>query len=824
MARLGRCTCDTGAVVSGGVHSQESGGLSNTETVRVIREPQCVYSTRGRVWEPLTGVLQEPMLQALSNTIGGNDMPSSMVCSSMAARAVPVICLLCSLSVVAETYYISSSSGSDSDSGTAVTSPYQTLVRASEQVQGGDTVLLRRGDVFRESFSPSPADSGPLTVMAYGPSDLSQPVVSGSVLITGWTRHQGDIWVADVDTAPTHLFVDNHMMLIARYPNRGFLHVLSYIDGRVRAPELADHPRNADGYFDGMQMRLRPHSWWHELHTVTEYQAGANTFAIPYTLSESLAGWTFYLDNALEELDTAGEWFCDAAQGKVYLWAPGGVDPNTVLVEGSVLSSGLSGSFSRVDEICFRHQTGTGLSAWGDDPQIERCTFEGIQNCALQLPWSCDGGVVRHCVFSDNISLAMRINQDNALRPAVVEVDTFYRTAMIPAYEVISGKSNVQASAIVVHNGSGVRVSRCLIDQVGYAGIIFVEDGCTAEYNIIRQPMSTLNDGGGIYTNCNRTTFRHNIIYDSGVLDSGCHHMWNKLHHGIWPEFLGDWRENVIDSNTCINSIGSGIFLPNNFECTIRGNVTFNNKISGMKISGFERNAGVPQNHTITDNIFYAVEPSQNAIGCNTGYDFGTFLRNYYCNPSASAEIQMDGAWYPLEEWQSRYEWADDSGRTDFADRAEDSAIGNPRIFINESEQPALMTLDPSIPWRDIDGNVVSGQVSVEPCYSFIAIPMDSGKSAVVRHNIDNPVQGLRVLRRKGAAEFFYVLPHRADVQLRVYTMAGREVCPVVSGMQDAGSHRVAWHPRARGVYLASLRVKSNGQEYRRVVTVGVWR
>jgi parallel beta-helix repeat protein len=737
---------------------------------------------------------------------------------------VCVVCLLCAFSGFAETYYISFSSGSDVDSGITPTAPYRTLGRAGGLVRDGDTVLLRRGDVFRESFSPSVPDSGALSVMAYGPSDLPRPVVSGSMPITGWTPYQGDIWVAAVDSAPRHLFVDNRMMLIARYPNRGFLHVLAYLNGRIRAPELEDHPRDADGYFDGMRVRLRAHSWWHELHTATNYQTSDHSFAIGGTLSESLAGWTFYLDDKLSELDTAGEWYHDAAAGKVYLWAPGSVDPNTVLVEGSVRSGGLSGSFTRVEEICFRHQTGTGLSAWGDDPLVERCTFEGIQTCALQLPWVCDGGLVRHCVFSDNISLAVRINQSNALRPAVVEIDTFYRTATIPAYEVISGNSNVQASAVVVHNGSGVRVSRCLIEQVGYAGIIFIEDGCTAEYNIIRKPMSTLNDGGGIYTNCNRNTFRHNIVYDSGVLDSGCHSSWSKLHHGIWPEFLGDWRENVIDSNTCVNSIGAGIFLPNNFECTIRGNVTFNNKTAGLRISGFERNTGVPQNHTITDNIFYAVARTQTALAFNTGFDFGTFLRNYYCNPSLPGEITGDAATYSLEQWQAAYAWADDSGHTDFAKRAQDSAVGNPRILINETDQAALMPLDPSIPWRDIDGNVVSGNVRVEPFYSFIVIPMDSGTSAVVRHATDGPVRGLRLLRRPGSVEFSYGLPGRSGVDLRVYNAAGREVCTLVSGVQDAGSQRAIWNARARGVYLASLRVSADGREYRRVVPLALWR
>ena len=36
---------------------------------------------------------------------------------------------------------------------------------------------------------------------------------------------------------------------------------------------------------------------------------------------------------------------------------------------------------------------------------------------------------------------------------------------------------------------------------------------------------------------------------------------WPTIAHGIWPEFLRNYRESVIEDNTCAGSGGDGIFF-----------------------------------------------------------------------------------------------------------------------------------------------------------------------------------------------------------------------------------------------------------------------
>src|SRR5579863_4766318 len=54
------------------------------------------------------------------------------------------------------TYYVSSSAGSDANSGTSLSAPWKTLAKVNAAtLQPGDSVLLRRGDVWNESLVPS---------------------------------------------------------------------------------------------------------------------------------------------------------------------------------------------------------------------------------------------------------------------------------------------------------------------------------------------------------------------------------------------------------------------------------------------------------------------------------------------------------------------------------------------------------------------------------------------------------------------------------------------------------------------------------------------
>jgi hypothetical protein len=99
----------------------------------------------------------------------------------------------------ATTYYVSSSQGSDGNSGTSSTAAWATLAHVNAQTfQPGDSILLRRGDVWNESLVPpsSGAVGNPITFDAYGVG--APPNLTGyyAVPASGWELVSGNAWKA----------------------------------------------------------------------------------------------------------------------------------------------------------------------------------------------------------------------------------------------------------------------------------------------------------------------------------------------------------------------------------------------------------------------------------------------------------------------------------------------------------------------------------------------------------------------------------------------------------------------------------------------------
>jgi parallel beta-helix repeat protein len=84
--------------------------------------------------------------------------------------------MIISTGLLAETFYISAD-GDDNSTGTSTTSPWKTVASSMWKIDSGDTVLLKRGDLFYETSSIYLTKSN-LTLGAYGSGP--RPVISGN--------------------------------------------------------------------------------------------------------------------------------------------------------------------------------------------------------------------------------------------------------------------------------------------------------------------------------------------------------------------------------------------------------------------------------------------------------------------------------------------------------------------------------------------------------------------------------------------------------------------------------------------------------------------
>ena len=94
-------------------------------------------------------------------------------------------------------YYIDTTSGEDSNDGLSPEKAWKTLGKAnSAKLDPGDSVLLKRGEAWREQLVPQSGDeTGYVTYGSYG--DGYKPVLLGSVTrneASDWTHEGGNIW------------------------------------------------------------------------------------------------------------------------------------------------------------------------------------------------------------------------------------------------------------------------------------------------------------------------------------------------------------------------------------------------------------------------------------------------------------------------------------------------------------------------------------------------------------------------------------------------------------------------------------------------------
>jgi hypothetical protein len=113
--------------------------------------------------------------------------------------------LMLGLSGVASgtTYYVSSSSGSDSNSGTSSATAWKTIAKLNGSTfAAGDSILLKRGDYWNESLVPpsAGASGSPITFDAYGTG--AAPNLTGyyAVPSTAWVLVTGNAWKAPLPT------------------------------------------------------------------------------------------------------------------------------------------------------------------------------------------------------------------------------------------------------------------------------------------------------------------------------------------------------------------------------------------------------------------------------------------------------------------------------------------------------------------------------------------------------------------------------------------------------------------------------------------------
>lgn len=284
--------------------------------------------------------------------------------------------------------------------------------------------------------------------------------VMGATPVTGWEEYKDGIYRADVGTDnPFYtLFEDGKRATTARYPNRKSDDEWApYLTSVLKEPEkeavhqwLYSNPGEWDASWDLSNAQAvvwsgGSWSWFTDTVPIRDWNAAKNQMTLKYwtryALMNSRGGSRYFLQNSLNFLDQAGEYYMDFKKGQVYYKPRGDINDVTVL----------------------RPTVKTLFNLAGPDPDRR------VQNISL------DGLSLQYTDFVDWYRYGWISDGDSG------------EPHKYPEYDRQIEMPRDRFGAVTVTNSKDITLSRLHISDTGYHAVyaLFANDGLTVRDSLL---------------------------------------------------------------------------------------------------------------------------------------------------------------------------------------------------------------------------------------------------------------------------------------------------------------------------------------------------
>ena len=560
-------------------------------------------------------------------------------------------------------YYISNS-GNDSNDGRSPDRAWKTfkIIKSKTHLfNGGDSILLRRGDVFKGGVTNFTDWSGEenkyIYFGAYGSGNM--PVISGLETLSGWQLHAPGIYKTPANCKPwvNLLIIDGEMQTVGRYPNEGWLrHESSTVNS------ITDNDLSTSVNWIGSEIVIKNNNWTISRNPVTGQVNKTinfnNTTGNKYVprIGED---YGFFFQRKLETLDRFGEWYYDGTNMFVYF---GNSNPNNHTVKTSVVDtlfhSYVSGFF-QFENLKFEGSNIVSMELFAFEPcNVVNCDFEFAGTDALRIHGYTYAASRK---LWSNVS-QNRISEIQGTPIFIGRVGDFYHAKVDNNYVqntgLKAGMGPIDGTFTGIYNRciNGITEFNTVINS-GYNGISIHRDTAIARYNYISNANQLITDGAGIYTwqQDNDTTAKQKAyIYNNIIIGGGA--------NGIYSDDNSNGVE-IYNNTAAYLTDGFGIYNNNPRKNKWHNNVLVDNLDYGIGI------------HVISTTIKpYGNSSKQNIIVSENNcfpmyiYDdfdskvlkFGTTDSNYYISRTSSVtdfKVRTNNPWkitnYSFENWKA---------------------------------------------------------------------------------------------------------------------------------------------------------------------------
>ncbi len=394
------------------------------------------------------------------------------------------------------TFYISSSTGDDSNDGLSESTPWKTAWKLApkELLVPGDVVLFKRGDTWHEKLwlNSSGSESAPIVIGAYGDESDPPPLFDGTTLhevvweqlggfqhiyrttAPSWTKDPGMVIIDDKvypSIATLHFTADSPLervkpgaALIQRTPYYANFHVTSV--------DVANHAISGTTFF-----RTATQHWLANA-TIEVRQVDNEGNEEIFNIKIDATGGISVVPSSLT---ATGHWYWDSADGSIYLYSE--QDPATLSLKIGELQEGVY--MMNMRYVTFRDFDVTGFTDSGIHFFFcKGITVENINVSAIGanghssaiLLHNTDHSTVKNC------------------RIESVLVNGIGLFALSPDFEVYNTNYNIIENNVITDVGSaGISLNTSFPQQainVSYN---------TIRYNTIEKANSISYDAAGVY-------------------------------------------------------------------------------------------------------------------------------------------------------------------------------------------------------------------------------------------------------------------------------------------------------------------------------------
>jgi hypothetical protein len=508
-----------------------------------------------------------------------------------------------------EIEFFVSPQGNDAQSGTKA-EPFRTLEAARDALRKSDrnqerVVWLRAGvyelgKPFTLTVENSGSSGKPVIYRAWPDGEVR---IVGGKRITNWKAvtdeailsrlvpdARGRVLQADLKAAGIEdygqvkgggleLFFDDKPMILARWPNEGFVKITGLVEPdtvNVRGTKgsktgkfmyAGDRPKRWTRENDVWVHGYWFWDWSDQRHKVESIDTEKRIISVvsPFHGYGYRVGQWFYAMNILAELDTPGQWYLDRETGILYFWPPAPIETSRAVVSVSDTLVYLTGAANvSIQDIVFEACRGTAIVMKNcTDTKIAGCVLRNVGGMAVRIEDGANNTVVSCDIYATG---GGGISLRGGERPSLTAGGHVAQNNHIHHY----GRWNRMYTPAISLAGVGNKAAHNLIHDAPHMAIGFGGNDHVIEFNEIHNVCLESNDAGAIYAGrdwtMRGTVIRHNYLYDiTGFEDRGCVGVYlddmfcgTKIYGNVFyrvtrAAFIGGGRDCTVENNIFVD-------------------------------------------------------------------------------------------------------------------------------------------------------------------------------------------------------------------------------------------------------------------------------